>query len=45
MKNIYFLSGDDLIGNDFKATVDGIHLTDLGFIRFADELQKRYYRF
>ncbi len=39
MENIYYLSGNNLIGNDGEATVDGIHLTDLGFIRFADELE------
>ncbi|MGI6047690.1 MAG: SGNH/GDSL hydrolase family protein [Petrimonas sp.] len=44
MENIYYLSGDNLIGNDFEATVDGIHLTDLGFIRFAEELHKKIRR-
>lgn len=39
-KNIYYLPAGKLIGNDGETTVDGIHLTDLGFTRFADELQK-----
>ncbi len=39
-KNIYYLSGEDLIGSDGETTVDGIHLTDLGFVRFANKLQK-----
>ncbi|WP_205511603.1 SGNH/GDSL hydrolase family protein [Longitalea arenae] len=37
-KNIYYLETDKLIGNDHEATVDGIHLTDLGFTRIADAL-------
>lgn len=37
-KNIYYQKSDNLIGNDLEGTVDGIHLTDLGFIRLADEL-------
>lgn len=35
-KNVFYLSGKDLIGNDGEATVDGIHFTDVGFMRFAD---------
>ena len=41
MENIHYLSSENLIGNDSEATVDGIHLTDLGFIRFAEELHKK----
>lgn len=37
-KNTYYLTGDDLIGNDSEATVDGIHLTDTGFARMAEKL-------
>jgi lysophospholipase L1-like esterase len=37
-KNIYFLSSKDMIGQDGEATVDGIHFTDLGFMRYADLL-------
>lgn len=33
--NVYYLKADKLIGNDLEATVDGIHLTDLGFLRFS----------
>lgn len=40
-KNIYYLSGEKLIGEDNEATVDGAHLTDLGFIRFANKLEKK----
>lgn len=36
--NIYYLTCDDLIGHDGEATVDGIHLTDIGFARMAEKL-------
>lgn len=39
-ENAYYLAHDNLIGSDGEATVDGIHLTDLGFLRMADKLQK-----
>lgn len=37
-KNIYFLSSKDIIGHDGEATVDGIHFTDLGFMRYSEVL-------
>ncbi|SHF69084.1 Lysophospholipase L1 [Mariniphaga anaerophila] len=37
-KNIYYVKSDKLIGNDQEATVDGVHLTDLGFKRMAENL-------
>ncbi len=37
-RNIYFLRADQLIGDDYEATVDGVHLTDLGFLRMAHHL-------
>ena len=37
--NLHYLPADHLIGTDNEATVDGIHFTDLGFLRFADLLQ------
>jgi len=37
-KNIYLVKADDLIGNNQEATVDGVHLTDLGFLRLAENL-------
>ncbi|OQP46861.1 hypothetical protein A4H97_04885 [Niastella yeongjuensis] len=38
VKNIYYLESDKLIGDDHEATIDGIHLTDLGFTRIADAI-------
>lgn len=36
--NIYYIRGDNLIGEDGESTVDGIHFTDLGFLRYATQL-------
>jgi lysophospholipase L1-like esterase len=35
-KNLHYLTGDKLIGDDGEGTVDGSHPTDLGFMRQAD---------
>lgn len=37
-RNIYLLHSDDLIGTDGEATVDGIHFSDLGMMRYADRV-------
>lgn len=37
-KNLYYITTDGLIGDDNEGTVDGIHLTDIGFRRYADKL-------
>lgn len=39
-KHLYYLSSENLIGNDGEATVDGIHLTDLGFMRSSKIIYK-----
>lgn len=35
---IFYQESDKLIGPDQEATVDGVHLTDLGFVRMAENL-------
>ena len=40
-KDIYYQSANGLIGSDGEATVDGVHLTDLGFYRMAEVLTKK----
>ena len=40
VKNLYYLKGDDLLGQDGEGTVDGSHPTDLGFMRQAAEFEK-----
>ncbi|MEA4863738.1 MAG: SGNH/GDSL hydrolase family protein [Victivallaceae bacterium] len=38
--HIYFIDGSDLLGDDFwECTVDGLHPTDLGFYRMAENLE------
>jgi len=37
--NLHYLANDHIIGTDNEATVDGIHFTDLGFVRYADLLE------
>ncbi len=37
-KRIYYISTDGLIGDDGEATVDGIHFTDLGAVRYVDKV-------
>lgn len=36
VKNLYYIEAKNALGNDHEATVDGLHYTDLGFMRFAD---------
>ena len=38
VKNLYYVSGKGLIGDDDEATVDGSHPSDLGMMRQADVL-------
>ncbi|MBR3562330.1 MAG: SGNH/GDSL hydrolase family protein [Bacteroidales bacterium] len=37
-KNLYYVSGKDLNGSDGEATVDYVHTTDLGQLRYAQVL-------
>jgi hypothetical protein len=39
MANLHYVPGDDLLGCDDEATVDGSHPTDLGYFRLASTLQ------
>lgn len=34
-KNIYLLPSNDILGDDGEATIDGIHFTDVGFMRYS----------
>jgi hypothetical protein len=38
--NLYYLNSD-LIGDDSESTIDGTHLTDLGFMRISDKIEKK----
>ena len=37
-KKLYYVGTEGMIGEDGEATVDGIHLTDLGMMRYVDKL-------
>ena len=37
-KNIYYIEAEGMIGEDGEATVDAIHLTDLGAVRYVDHV-------
>jgi hypothetical protein len=39
-KNIEYIRGDNLLGEDGETTVDGVHFTDLGFLRYAQALNE-----
>jgi hypothetical protein len=40
VKDLYYLKGADLLGDDGEGTVDSSHPTDLGFMRQADAFAK-----
>jgi hypothetical protein len=40
VKNIRYVGGATLYGSDWEATVDGVHATDVGFMRLADALER-----
>lgn len=37
-KKIFYISSDGMIGEDGEATVDGLHFTDLGMMRYVDHV-------
>lgn len=37
-KKLYYVSTDGLIGDDGEATVDGVHFTDLGMMRYVEKM-------
>ena len=37
--NLYYLPNTDIIGHDNEACVDGLHFTDVGFMRYSDLLE------
>jgi hypothetical protein len=39
LSDFYYVSGTDFIGTDGKASIDGIHPSDVGFLRAADCLE------
>ena len=43
--NILYVKSKNAIGDDNEGTVDGVHFTDLGFIRYADFLIDKFVEF
>ena len=41
-ENIIYIESSNALGNDFEGTVDAIHFTDLGFIRYSTFLIKKF---
>ena len=39
---IFYLETQSALGNDFEGTVDAVHFTDPGFIRYSDFLVKKF---
>ena len=44
-KNILYLKSTNALGDDNEGTVDGVHFTDLGFLRYADFLIDKFVEF
>ena len=44
-ENVMYIKNDDAMGGSHEGTVDGIHLTDLGFQLFADYLIEKFKNF
>jgi hypothetical protein len=40
VKDLHYLEGDNLLGGDGEATVDGSHPTDLGMMRYANAYER-----
>ena len=40
VKKLYYLKGEDLLGDDGEGATDGSHPNDLGFVRYADAYEK-----
>lgn len=41
-KNVYYIESTNATGADHEGTVDGVHFTDLGFLRYADFLIEKF---
>jgi hypothetical protein len=39
VENLFFIPCENLLGDDGEGTVDGVHPTDVGFLRMADAFE------
>ncbi len=37
-KKLFYLPAEGMIGEDYEATVDGVHFTDVGMLRYTDHI-------
>ena len=44
-EHIYFINIEETPDSDHEGTVDRVHLTDLGFMRYADHLIRNFREF
>lgn len=44
-EHVYYMETENATGTDHEGTVDGVHFTDLGFIRYADFLIDKFVQF
>ena len=44
-KNIFYVESENAFGPDQEETVDGVHFTDLGFMRYAGFLLEKFEEF
>lgn len=45
LDHIYYIDSKNATGDDHEGTVDGVHFTDLGFIRYANFLIEKFTQF
>jgi hypothetical protein len=43
--NIFYIESEHATGDDHEGTVDGVHFTDLGFLRYAEFLTDKFIQF
>tara|TARA_B100000408_G_scaffold36048_1_gene27207 strand:- start:266 stop:1306 length:1041 start_codon:yes stop_codon:yes gene_type:complete len=43
--NLFYINQENAIGTDHEGTVDGVHFTDVGFLRYANYLIKNFQQF
>ena len=43
--DVYFIESKNALGNDNEGTVDSVHFTDLGYMRYADYLIRKFVEF
>ncbi|MEQ9438824.1 MAG: SGNH/GDSL hydrolase family protein [Cyclobacteriaceae bacterium] len=45
IENLLYINNHNALGTDHEGTVDGVHFTDLGFLRYADYLIAHFEQF